>query len=873
MRKITLFSILFITIFALVVLPTVGAQQYFVSSVAAKGASYLNVSATVLSFANVADSKTITVSTNLILQIGTKPASWCKLNLQTDAVQVQLEENTQSSIRTTSFTLLAKDNKSAEVTVQQLGTNPAILVNEQSIYLEDNKRIFTLEITTNVLPEFELPTWIQPINLTPSVGIHTYAFEASELSVEGTRTGDIVVKGVGAIPVTISVMQKFNGYVSFAVISDTHFGNSKGDGPSVKVPKALKNITSHKALDVLFVVGDLTESGSTSQYTEFVNCFANLSNYTNTVGKVVYMLGNHDNYATQQNYVEGLRPLNNGEDYPFDQYFVIKGYPFITISQRDRHNTDAATESNGPASYPKAVQDTLAKWMARAAAECPGKPIFVFTHVPIKYTCFSSWPGEGDGTSWPTWSMKVLNPILNQYPQAVVFSGHSHYPMGDPRSIHQGVNPNSDKKNFFTGINTGSTTYSEIHTPAVDIGIHPEKYEYVTEGLILTAKPNGDVEVQRWDTYRNEEIHPENRWILKAPHDGSAFQYADKRDIDDLPIGFTNSIRNGLPAPSFTAEERPMVSNVGVNVCTVTFPQASDNDCVFRYLIQVKRQDATVVKEFRKFSQFYLNSEMPTTLSVTLDGLMANTTYTAEVTAYDSYDNTSTSIISVPFTTLVDNNPDNQPPSPQGQWLFDDTADILKATIGTALVPVKDNSGINQAETDISTAGIVAVTGPSATNTAIKVPKAYGLRLDHGSNTEVTTYTLMYDIRVPLTDNYYALLYTHNNVGDADIFIKKEGSIGLSSSGFGYSPADVIKAGQWHRVVLVVTDKKPKIYVDASLVRAEAATANNRWGLQAVSTWLFSDNTTEDGNIEVSGLSYWNVALTDIQVSNLGVVE
>lgn len=71
---------------------------------------------------------------------------------------------------------------------------------------------------------------------------------------------------------------------------------------------------------------------------------------------------------------------------------------------------------------------------------------------------------------------------------AIVFAGHSHYPVGDPRSIHQGANPDSAHKNYYTVINTGSTTYAENHRDAVDgieSGIHPEGFAYVTEGLIV----------------------------------------------------------------------------------------------------------------------------------------------------------------------------------------------------------------------------------------------------------------------------------------------------------------------------------------------------------------------------------------------------
>ncbi|GHT01274.1 hypothetical protein AGMMS49525_01550 [Bacteroidia bacterium] len=670
----------------------------------------------------------------------------------------------------------------------------------------------------------------------------------------------------------VSSVAPKDAYVRFAVISDTHFGNSQGEGPLVKVPKALQNITSYGPLDAIFVVGDLTDGGSAGQYTQFVNCFGNAANYTNPVAQKIYMMGNHDNYAAQSNYVTGLKPLNDNKDYPFDQYIVIKGYPFITISQRNSSNTDASTESNGTGAYPQAVRDTLDRWMARAAAECQGKPIFVFTHVPPKYTCYSSWPGEGDGTSWPTWSMKVLNPILNKYPQAVVFGGHSHFPIGDPRSIHQGVNPNSDKKNFFTGINTGSTTYSEIHKPSVDIGIHPENYAYVTEGLILTAQPGGDIKVQRYDTYRKEEIDPAHPWVLKAPHDGSQFQYADKRDAADNNSTYNLPLRDGLPAPVFASTATVTLGTPATNSITVTFPQATDNECVFRYRVQIKKADGTVAKEFFKFSQFYLNSQMPTTLSATLDGLRSNTTYTAEVTAYDSYENTSTTLVSAPFTTAVDNNPANQPPAPTALWEFNNTADLLAPTTGTApLVPVRDNSGVNQAVVNIATAGITSVTGPSASNGAIKVPKAYGLRLDHGSASPVTTYTLAYDIKVPLTDSYYALLFTHNNSGDGDFFIKKEGSAGLSVTGFGYTTAGAIKANTWHRVVFVVTNSVATVYIDGSLGKA-ATDANSRWNLQANSAWLFSDDGTEDGDIEVAGISYWNSALTGTQISNLGEI-
>ena len=222
--------------------------------------------------------------------------------------------------------------------------------------------------------------------------------------------------------------------------------------------------------------------------------------------------------------------------------------------------------SGGAGAYPADLRKQLDDWLAKASEECPGKPIFVFTHVPPQWTVYGSWPEYENGSSW---GMSDLNSVLNKYPQAVVFAGHSHYPLGDPRSIHQGANPDSPRKNFYTVINTASTTYGELHPGAVNAGIHPEGYAYSTEGMILTELENGDIEIRRFDTYRNTEIHPEERWVLKAPFDGSQFQYADIRDRDDNPEG--RPLRDGLPAPAWESGEG-LSAKAGAYWAEVTIP-------------------------------------------------------------------------------------------------------------------------------------------------------------------------------------------------------------------------------------------------------------------------------------------------------------
>ncbi|MDH8701937.1 putative phosphodiesterase [Dysgonomonadaceae bacterium PH5-43] len=859
---------------------SLSAQTKFVTSVASSEATTLTINDedATKNFFSSASSQKLKVTSNLELFVKSD-VKWCKPTIKADTkeVTISVDANTSKSTRYADVTIYGKDNKSAIVKVVQLGTEPAILVNQTSVYVDNYAKTFTIGISSNIEFTVEKPTWITGPDKTPAIGFNDYVFTLTEIKDPYTQNkGNIVIKAKnGEVdPITIPVVQEHVGYPRFAVISDVHFGNSKGEGPLVKIPKALKNITSHGKLDALFIVGDLTESGTAAQYAQLVPVMQNKANYTNPIDTIFYMLGNHDNYSNGAHtiYQEGLKPLNGGKLYPLDQYVVIKGYPFIMISQRSSSNTDATNASNGTGSYPQAVQDTISSWMARAAKECPGKPIFFFTHVPLKFTCYSSWPNEGDGTSWPTWSMKTLNPILNKYPQTIAFGGHSHYPIGDPRSIHQGVNPNSSRENFFTGINTGSSTYSEVHRPSVEEGIHPKYYDYVTEALMLQILANGDVEIRRLDSYRNVEMLPEKPWIVKAPHDGSMFQYADKRDADDTNKG-NYTLRTGLPAPEFKTGDAITIDEVTMSTVKLTFPQATDDECVFRYKVAVKDEKGVEKKSTFQFSYFYLTKEMPETLTVTLSGLKAKTKYTIEVTAYDSYDNISKAITKE-ITTEDDTDPANQPPAAKGLWLFDDTSNLLKATTGAALVPgTETTSGGVTVVASAADANIVTTAGPTASNKAVLVPKAALLKMVHGSSTGVGSYTLMYDVKITTASKYRCLLQTTltNKSVDGDLFINESNYVGLSASGFGYGSTK-LQVDTWYRIVFTVNNGVPSVYLDGSIEKAGTG-ANDRWKLPINEVLFFADNNGEDNDIEVAEIRYWDSVLTVNQIANLGSVE
>jgi len=691
----------------------------------------------------------------------------------------------------------------------------------------------------------------------------TLTLTATENSADDARTAILTVRSKDLRPMLLTVRQEAR--LVFAVISDTHIGNNVGEGPMKKVPQALQNLTRYGKLDALAVVGDLTDHGDANQYVDFDSLFSHPDIILNPVDRFLFMMGNHDNYNSngQTNYKAGLKNFNirNGKptNYPLNQYVLIKGYPFITLSVLGGANNDDNSNS-GFDSYPDETITYLNSALNRATRDAPGKPIFIFAHVAPRNTCYSTW-GDLEGAAWAMWRLNNSN--LRKCPQAVVFCGHSHYPLGDPRSIHQGANPNSKNKNYYTVINTASTTYSEINPGAVNAGIHPEGYEYVTEGMILVEQPNGDIEIRRYDTYRDVEIDPEHRWVLKAPFDGSMFQYADIRDKDDNPNNVP--LRDGLPAPEFVSTNNtPVTVDAYPTDATVRFDQAVDDECVFRYRVRLLKGGNEVKSAF-VFSQFYLTTDMPRQISYTFDGLTENTEYTAEVVAYDSYDNQSAPLTAT-FTTPADDAP---VPDPVGCWTFDDPNDLLAGTGIATLQGSHHSKGSVDIYANPYEAGLDACEGPAEDNGAVAISLGSSLLMTTNLNAQsLDTYSFLMDIHVPEVRGFNALYQNDlTNTKDASLFINGSGQVGKSVADLGYH--GLITSNGWYRVVFVVRGKKAKLYIDGIQVGQSTSENAFNW-LMSTGALFFADEDEEESLVQAAEIRFWDKALTAKQVADLG---
>lgn len=383
----------------------------------------------------------------------------------------------------------------------------------------------------------------------------------------------------------------------FPVISDVHI-KKDGTADLSKFRTALlqlNRLAPHQ--DALAVVGDLTDNGAVEEYDRFMSLY---QKYKQPDTVSLFAMGNHD-------YWNGLSPADAQERFiqktgveSIYYHKVVKGYHFIMLSPE---------EGKTHGHFSKKQIAWLDEQLKQAKQDDPGKPIFVFLHQHIKDTVYGS-------DEWGTQDNKeLLYDTLDDYPQVVTFSGHSHYSLDDPRSIHQ---------KHFTSAGTGSLAYMELESGKVQGNI-PEGAGNIQQGLLVEVYQN-QVVINRRDFHNNEWTG--TPWVVKLPSKTNKFKYTEDRD--DLAPKF--------PASASIQVEEEETTATGMRV---KFSQAQDDLMVHTYQVTATNtKTGEVDKQFQAFSEFYYDP-MPETLSFLIDGLKPATTYDIEVEAIDSFGNAS----------------------------------------------------------------------------------------------------------------------------------------------------------------------------------------------------------------------------------------
>jgi len=197
-----------------------------------------------------------------------------------------------------------------------------------------------------------------------------------------------------------------------------------------------------------------------------------------------------------------------------------------------------------------------------------------------------------------------------------------------------------------------------------------------------------------------------------------------------------------------------------------------------------------------------------------------------------------------------------------GQWLFDDAANLAKATVGNDLQFV--GSGIS------SVAGITASDGAALVYADSYIMAVHGIAAN-GGGTKVNEYTIMLDFNVPVLGSFNALYQTNwsnPTQTDAELFINASGGIGIDQMYHGS-----VVANKWHRLVVSVKIGARNYYLDGALLSSRTGDAkDSRYALSTDGVAFFADDDGERLSIKVSAISIWDSALSAQEITSLGSV-
>ncbi len=381
----------------------------------------------------------------------------------------------------------------------------------------------------------------------------------------------------------------FTPVMRFIISSDSHVATI-GDKQTTRIEKMIKlgyeiaeNDKEYKKLDAVLMAGDLTDRGTKLAFASFKAAQdAVLKDGTKALSVIAK---SHDSSSMGNTAAGEYFTSVTGQ--PTDFHEVINGFHFIGLSV-------SATFGEHYSQYQR---EWLVKQLDAAVEDDPLKPIFVIHHEHVFGTVYGS--SEFDG-----WGMPDFKDILEKYPQVVDFSGHSHYPINDPRSIWQ------DK---FTALGTGGLYYVEL-TVDDERTVHPDGHKKVASFWVVEVDANNRMRFRAVDLTAEEYLVEYN---LSSPFE-----------------------RKYTPAKQMVRSKPPVFKEgtaLDVNGGKVTFAAAESQDgmpvFIYRaYAVDAQGNRTPVGKTLAE----YYNYDVPDTVTIKLKNLPMGE-YTLEVVAENCY--------------------------------------------------------------------------------------------------------------------------------------------------------------------------------------------------------------------------------------------
>ena len=434
--------------------------------------------------------------------------------------------------------------------------------------------------------------------------------------------------------------EDFTPVVRFAVCSDVHLDGSPAQPAAERLGWLFDDSYAYaesspvyKALDAVLVVGDFATNGDPLEYTRYNKI---VNEHIRPGTQHLEVLGNHEFIRYRDEDASVAYGVYREYVYPeVDRHDVINGYHFIGVSYDDNGKTFLQKLS------------WLKEQLDAAVQEDPDRPVFVYQHPHPFGTVYGS----------VNWSDVSVSAVLDQYPQVVDFSGHSHYASSDPRSIWQGS---------FTAVGTGSLKgyMCNLNYVSGDEDAPGESGGF----WIVEADAEGNVRLKLYDV------------VSRCFFENVDYYLPNPAKEENRPYGWDNSLSLDTP-PAFP--EGASVTGERVKWDAVLrFPDAVGYYEAENYKIVVSDGKLKPVWEGTVVSDYVRAGLTGVTANL---GQLADGTYTVQITANSPYEKKGDTLTgTVTFTT-----PAFTPGDVNGDGAADaeDARLVLRASVGLETLP------------------------------------------------------------------------------------------------------------------------------------------------------------------------------------------
>ena len=340
----------------------------------------------------------------------------------------------------------------------------------------------------------------------------------------------------------------------FCVCSDLHI-KEPGDEQTRRLRQLMETAYAlaaaderYTGLDAFLFAGDLTNKGTPAQFRAFWDTVQSALQPETKVLACVPRY--HDNWEFGKGGEKtGLRHFREITGLSTDTHLTIGGLHFLSVSTSEKD-----------CYYDGKQKRWLKRELKKAAKDTPDAPVFFMQHEHVRDTVYGSSRFDG-------WGLTHFTKILAKYPNVVHFSGHSHYPLNDPRSVFQ---------RDFTAIGTGALSYAEF-TVGAERTVHPPQCETMSQGWLVEVDKENTVALRGYDFLSGDLLCS---YVLRFPADKSDFPLAPAR-------------QKARSAPPVFPADAALQTEETDDAYRITCPAAESGDVFPVFLYRAEALDAS----------------------------------------------------------------------------------------------------------------------------------------------------------------------------------------------------------------------------------------------------------------------------------------